>query len=702
MTQIPACDATRPFFSGATAMASKKKPDTDFSDIDALSEKQAAEEVQSLRETIAHHDYLYYVKNRPEISDAAYDKLFQRLQDLEEAFPGLHSPDSPTVRVGVEPVSKLAKVRHRAPLLSLQATLQPERVESFVETIQARAKQNKVNWCLEPKFDGLSVEVVYEAGRFQSGSTRGNGEVGEDISHNLRTIGAIPLSLRHAARAPDSLSVRGEVFMPRPGFQALNRERVERGEEPFANPRNAAAGLVRQLASRQVAGKPLDVFFYDIVSMQGNPPATHREVLERFTSWGLKTSPLNKSVSSMAQIRNYHRELAERRDRLEYEIDGVVIKVDDRALREALGTRERNPRWALAWKFEPREELTRVEDIVVQVGRTGMLTPVALLQPVDVSGVTVSRATLHNADEVKRKDIRIGDRVRVIRAGDVIPEIMERVREPGRKRASPFAMPTHCPVCGSEVVREGAYYLCTAGLACEAQLIGHIHHYAARDAMDIDQLGEETARQLVERDMVHDLADLYFLGRKDFEQLDGFAERSARQLHEAIHRAAEPRLDRFLYALGIRHVGRRVARLVAEELGDLDSLMKASAARIERVADIGPQIAASVHGFFSESRNRKVLRRMKQAGVKVQPMPRKSGRQPLQGKTFVFTGALRHFTRDEAKDRVEARGGRASSSVSGETDFVVVGKTPGSKLDEAKKRGVKRLSEDEFLEMLDE
>lgn len=424
-------------------------------------------------------------------------------------------------------------------------------------------------------------------------------------------------------------------------------------------------------------------------------------MLERLSYWGLKTCPLNDSATSLKQIEQYHDKLAEQRDELDYEIDGIVIKVDDHVLREALGTRERSPRWALAWKFKPREKVTNVEHIVVQVGRTGILTPVALLQPVDVGGVTVSRATLHNEDEVHRKDIRVGDRVCIIRAGDVIPEVEAREKQAGKKRHRAFSMPDKCPVCHSKVVHEGAYYLCTAGLSCEAQLTGHIQHYAARDAMDINHLGEKTAKQLVQRGLVHNLADLYKLKVEDIQALEGFAERSTKQLYEAIQNAKEPQLDRFIYALGIRHVGQRAARDLARKFRTLKKLSKVSQQAIEIIPGIGEEIAESVAHFFKDKSNQDVLRRMHESGLKVQAMPQRR-QQPLKDKTFVFTGSLENFTRDEAKERVEALGTRATSSVSSETDYVVVGKNPGSKLDEAKKHKVKRINENEFMIMIEQ
>ncbi len=677
----------------------RSNPDTAFKDIGKLGKKEAAEEIAALREGINYHDYLYYVKNKPRIADSVYDKLFQRLVKLEEAFPALKTPDSPTVRVGAEPISKLRKVKHTAPLLSLQATLEEADIESLLKNANDKAENQSLRYSLEPKFDGLSVEIVYKDGHFEYGTTRGNGEVGEDISHNLKTIRVLPLVMQHANEAPTSLAVRGEVFMSKAGFMAMNKKRIERGDEPFANPRNAAAGLMRQYKSPLAAGNPMDIFFYEVLAVEGVLPDSHEEVLKRLSRWGLKTCPLNQIGASFKQIRDYHGKLSEVRDELDYEIDGIVVKVDDYSLREALGTRERNPRWAIAWKFEPREEITQVEDIVVNVGRTGILTPVALLQPVDVGGVTVSRATLHTADEVKRKDIRVGDRVHVIRAGDVIPEIKERISQPGKKRSKPFKMPSRCPVCDSRIVREGAYYLCTAGLSCPAQLVRSIHHYAYRDAMDIEHLGGRTAQQLVERELVHDLADLYSLTLDDIESLEGFAVKSAGQLYEAIRNAIKPRLDRFLFALGIHHVGRRVARVIAEEFITLDEVASATKQQIASIPGIGEEIATAIANFFADSRNRDVLKRMRKAGVEVSPMPRRRS-QPLKDQTFVFTGSLDRFTRAEAKEQVETLGGHATSSVSGETDYLVVGENPGSKLDEAKRLGVSCLNEEEFMDLI--
>jgi DNA ligase (NAD+) len=680
----------------------KKNPNTDFRSVGRMSENEAKEEIEALKEGIEYHNYLYYVKNRPEISDANYDRLFQRLQELEKAFPEFESPDSPTRRVGAEPVSKLKKVSHTAPMLSLHAALEEKEVVDFVNFVQRNAdgKEATLILILEPKFDGTSVEIFYENGGFRYGATRGDVETGEDISENLKTIHSIPLHLQKQDGVPSSLAVRAEVFMLKRGFHQLNKERVEKGEEPFANPRNATAGLLRQLDSRMVAGRPLDVRFYDVLAIEGDEPSTHWEILQLFSKWGLKTDPHNQRCCSVNELKERYRELLDDRDELEYEIDGLVIKLDDLALREKLGTRQRSPRWAIAWKFPPKQEISRIQDIVVQVGRTGKLTPVALLEPVDVGGVTISRATLHNEGEVHRKDVRVGDKVRVARAGDVIPEVVETVEEPGKKRGKKFNMPQKCPACGSEVSREGAYHFCPASLSCPPQLIGRIVHYASRRALNIEGLSDKTARRLVETGLVSDIADLYKLSVDDILKLDGFAQKSATQLHEAIQATKKARLNRFLYALGIRHVGEHVAQVLARNFRTFDGLKQASREQIQKIRDIGPEIAASVEEFFAEEQNQEALKRLFEAGTDIERMPERKGKLPLEGKTFVFTGSLEKYTRQEAERIVESLGGRAASSVSSNTDFVVVGDEPGSKLEEAKEQGVQIVEGKDFEKLV--
>jgi DNA ligase (NAD+) len=680
----------------------KKNPRTAFKSVTKMTLEEARVEVKALREGVEYHNYLYYVKAQPVVSDAVFDKLFRRLQELEEAFPELQSPTSPTRKVGAPPLDKLTKVKHTAAMLSLNSVLSETEAEEFDRFIRKNAGTDAIAYVLEPKFDGFSVEVVYSDGVFAYGATRGDGETGEDISENLKTIRPLVLRLQEpkGEKLPGFLAVRGEVIMPKKAFQKLNKERVERGEVPFSNPRNAAAGIMRQLDSKKVADKPLDIFFYEILQIEGLELLTHWQELQKFPQWGLRTDAHNSRCSSFAEITAYRDKLAAGREEFGYEIDGVVIKLDDLGLRKKLGTRERSPRWALAWKFPPKKEVTTLEDIVVQVGRTGMLTPVALLAPVDVGGVTVSRATLHNEDEVKKKDVRPGDKVRVARAGDVIPEVVERIEEPGKKRGKEFSMPKRCPVCGTKVTREGAYYFCPAGLSCPAQLIGHILHYASRNALNIEGLGDQIARQLVERKMVKDVADLYGLTVAGLVELEGFADKSAQNLYQAIQSANEARLDRFVYALGIRHAGEHVARLLAEEFRSLDRLSRASREEMEKIRGIGAEIAQSVEAFFGQEENRKVLKKIVEAGVRVEDMPEPKAGLLLKGKTFVFTGELENYSRDKAKEIVENLGGRASSSVSGATDYVVAGRNPGSKLEEARKRGVKVIDEAEFAKLL--
>ncbi len=680
----------------------KHNPDTDFKDIGKLSREEAGEEIKALREGIEYHDYLYYVKNQPKISDAVYDKLFKRLQELEEAFPDFESETSPTRKIGAPPVGKLKKVEHTVVMLSLNAALEEKEVRDFDDFIRRHTGREQIAYVAEPKFDGLSVEIVYENERFKYGATRGDGRTGEDISENIKTVRAVPLRLyqENGRKTPSFLAVRGEIFMPKDAFQKMNKARIERGENPFANPRNAAAGTMRQLDSKKVADKPLDIFFYEILKIEGREFSSHWEVIQQLPKWGLKIDKDNRRCGSFQEVKEYRENLSRRRDELEYEIDGIVIKADDYSIREKLGTRQRSPRWALAWKFPPKKEVTTLKEIVVQVGRTGMLTPVALLQPVDVGGVTVSRATLHNEDEVHAKDVRPGDKVRIARAGDVIPEVVERIEQAGKKRGGKFSMPEECPVCGSDVFKEGSYYFCSAGLSCEAQLIGHIMHYASRDAMNIEGLGEKIVKKLVDRDMVHDVADLYHLSIEDFKELEGFAQKSAENLHHAIQGAKKVRFDRFLYALGIRHVGQHVARVLAMEYQTLKNLMDADEDELREVREIGPEIARSAHHFFQQEENKKVLERLRETGVKPESMAPGEKAFPLEGKKFVFTGSLDEFTRDEAKQAVEDLGGRATSSVSGETDYVVAGENPGSKLDDAEKYKVKILHEEEFKELL--
>jgi DNA ligase (NAD+) len=681
----------------------KKKVPENFKDIDDLSKDEAKEEIEKLRDAIEYHDYRYYVKNDPVISDRAYDRLFKRLETLEDKYPDFQSENSPTKRVGAPPVDELEKVEHAAPMLSLSAALKEKEAKDFDDYIRERVDQKKIEFSLEPKFDGFSVEIVYKEGEFQYGATRGDGKKGENISRNLKTIGAVPLKLREKKNIPSFLSVRGEVYMRKDDFQEMNKKRIQMGKDPFANPRNAAAGTMRQLDPKNVADKPLDVFFYQILKIEGTEFFHHREAMDTLKKWGFPVNDKMEEAASFDEIKKYHQKLENQRENLNYDIDGVVIKLMDYDLREKLGYRERNPRWAWAWKFPPKKEVTTLKDITVQVGRTGMLTPVALLEPVDVGGVTVSRATLHNADEVKKKDVRPGDKVKVERAGDVIPEIDKRVERTDQSADEPFSMPDQCPVCGGEVVKEGAYYFCSNGLSCPAQLKGRILHYASSEAMDIEGLGKKTVETLIDKEMVKDIADLYHLEKKDFKKLEGFAKKSASNLYHAIQDAKQARMDTFLYALGVREIGQHMARVLAENFKSLDELENADREELEKIDEIGPETALSITHFFEQESNRKTIEKLLDAGVKVKSMPQKNREKlPLYGKKFVFTGALDDFTRDEAQNAVEKLGADAVSSVSGNTDYVVAGENPGRKLDDAKKEAVEILNEDQFKEILDE
>lgn len=667
---------------------------------DVPSEAQAR--IDELREHIRRHDYLYYVLGKPEISDSEYDRLFRELQELEERYPSLLTSDSPTQRVGGKPLEQFVKVKHDRPMLSLDSVLDIDEVQAFDKRVRRELEVDQVDYAVEPKYDGLSVELVYEEGVFVRGSTRGDGVTGEDVTVNLRTIRSLPLHLRHQPTLPNRIVVRGEVYLRLPDFQELNRRLTERGEETFANPRNAASGSLRQLDPRLTAARPLVVTCYDLMVASGEPIPTHWEAVTALSSWGLPVPTLRQLCSSLDEVMAFHHDMAEKRDRLPFEIDGIVIKVNDRALQARLGEKSRSPRWAIAFKFPPRKELTKVRDIVVSVGRTGALTPIALLDPVEVGGVTISRATLHNVEEVARKDVRVGDTVKVERAGDVIPDIVERVPVPGEKRADPFTVPDTCPVCQSAVAQEGPIYYCTGQTVCPAQLKGSIEHFASKGALDIEGLGKKTVAQLVDHKLVRDLSDLYRLTKEQILGLDGFAEKSATQLLAAIERRKHPSLERFLFGLGIRHVGSHVAKILADRFGSLENVMAATEETLLRVHDIGPEIARSVVTFFAEPRNRAVLLRMKEFGVHVRALSRDDERRekPLVGKTFVLTGSLQAFTREEAKERIERLGGRVTSSVSKKTDYVVVGSDPGSKLDSAKKLGIPIINEVEFDNLL--
>jgi DNA ligase (NAD+) len=667
-----------------------------------MTDKSIAEQAERLRQLIRHHDHLYYVKDRPEISDGEYDRLFQELTQLERAHPDLVTSDSPTQRVGAPPLDELGKAQHERPMLSLDSLVDRNDILAFDQRMKRELNQDQIGYTVEPKFDGLSVELVYDQGAFVRGTTRGDGTTGEDVTLNLRTIRSLPLQLQTGGRPPVHLAVRGEVYMRLDDFHALNRRMTERGNDAFANPRNAAAGSLRQLDSGITAERPLVVTCYEIMAMDGAPPPSHWDELDSLASWGLPVPALRRRCDRIEEVMAFHHDIERQRDDLPYEIDGVVVKVDRRSWQEQLGMKSRSPRWAIAYKFAPRKEITKVHKIIVSVGRTGTLTPLALLNPVEVGGVTISRATLHNADEVARKDIRDGDTVKVERAGDVIPAIAERVPVPGETRSEPFIMPNSCPVCNSAVAREGAYFYCTGQAACPAQLKGAVEHFAAKSALNIEGLGKKTVSQLVDQGLVQDLSDLYRLSHEQIVGLEGFAERSATLLLEAIARSKTVSLDRFLLGLGIRQVGRHIAAVLAREFGALDAIMSADQKRFQEIKEIGPEISSSLVSYFQERSNRRVIDRLRQLGLSIAEAPVLPGvaSLPLSGKSFVFTGGLATLSRDEAKSLVERLGASVSSAVSRKTAYVVAGTDPGSKLDDARQLGVTVLNEDEFLALI--
>ena len=660
--------------------------------------------LEELRKTIRLHDYWYYVKNQPKISDDAYDALFRELNDLEAQFPDCITPDSPTQRVGAPPLDQFQKVRHEYPLLSLDSQLDVEEVRVFDRRVHRELGIDTLQYTVEPKFDGLSVELVYDHGLFVRGSTRGDGVTGEDVTTNLRTIRSLPLALLPHFPIPSYVVVRGEVYMPLKEFHELNKQLTEKGEEIFANPRNAASGSLRQLDSGITASRPLAITCYEMRSRHEHLQGSHWDSVSKLGEWGLPIPQHRRRCDSIEDAIAFHTEMAEIRDHLPFEIDGIVIKVDCYEWQQTLGEKSRSPRWAIAFKFPPRREITKIHQIVVSVGRTGALTPIALLNPVEVGGVTISRATLHNVEEVARKDVRAGDMVKVERAGDVIPDIVERVPVPGETREAPFLAPTACPVCHSAVIREGPILYCSVQTVCSAQLKGELEHFASRNALDIQGFGKKTVAQLVERGLVKDLSDIFTLTKEQILGLEGFAERSATQLLEAIAQRKSVALPRFLFGLGIHHVGAHIAQILANHYRSLEQLMAAKREELEQIHGIGSEIAAAIETFFQETRNLTVLNRMKDYGITVTAEPTRTGTSAglLEGKRFVLTGGLDGLTREEAKGKIQALGGHVTSSVSRNTDYVVAGKDPGSKLSQAARLKIRILNEDEFKELLQE
>ena len=665
------------------------------------------EQAEDLRSQIRRHNHLYHALDAPEIPDAEYDRLVRALQALEAEHPEIVTEDSPTQRVGAEPVSAFGTVEHNVPMLSLDNAFAAEEVGDFHRRVTERLGldvDELIEYSAEPKLDGAAVSLLYEDGRLVRGATRGDGSRGEDITHNVRTIEAVPLKLL-GEDVPPLLEVRGEVFMPRKGFEEFNERARARDEKTFVNPRNAAAGSLRQLDPRLAAERPLDIYVYAVGQVEGRGlPDRHSDILDVLLDWGFKVCPERERVQGIDGCLAYYAAIGDRRDALSYDIDGVVYKVDRIELQEELGFVSRAPRWAIAHKFPAQEELTVVENVEFQVGRTGAVTPVARLKPVFVGGVTVSNATLHNMDELERKDVRVGDTVIVRRAGDVIPEVVQVVLDKRPKRTRKVRLPTQCPVCGSSVVRpeEEAVARCTGGLFCAAQRTEALKHFVSRRALDVDGLGTKLIEQLVGNDRLLTPADIFTLTRDELMALERMGEKSADNLLGAIERSKSTTLARFLYGLGIREVGEATATALAGHYGKLPEVMEADAEALEQVDDVGPVVASRIREFFSEPHNREVIERLIDAGVHwPETEPQKISQDgPLQGKTFVLTGTLEGMTRDDAKARIQALGGRVTGSVSKRTDYVIYGEKAGSKLTKAQNLGVTTLDKEEFQKLV--
>jgi DNA ligase (NAD+) len=662
-----------------------------------LTKEKAEKKIRALREKIREHEYKYFVLDDPSISDAEFDQLMQKLIKLEAEFPELITEDSPTQRVGGEVLDEFEKVEHSATMLSLDNAFGAAELRDFDQRIKKNLNGEDYQYVVEHKIDGLSAVMRYNNGSFELGATRGNGEVGEDITQNMKTIRSLPLKIDEKSE----LELRGEIYLAKSEFQRLNEKRLENDDSPFANPRNAAAGSVRQLDSKIAAERSLSILIYDLISHSEREFETHLEVFSYLKEQGFKVN-WHQSAADIEAVIEICEQWQEERENLDFEIDGLVIKINNLSLRDKLGSTARSPRWAIAYKFPAQQKTTKIKDIEISLGRTGALTPTAILEPVELAGSTVSRATLHNEDEIKRKDIRIGDTVLVQKAGDVIPEVVKVIKEERDGSEKEFKMPENCPVCGGEVIRpEGEAVSRCTNISCPAQRKETILHFVSRDAMNIEGVGPALIEQLLANNLIEDYADLYFLKQAHLKDLERMGEKSSQNVIQAIEASKSREFFRVLYALGIRHVGIGAARILAENFDSIEAVKEAAAEELEAIDEIGPVIAESIVGFFQERHNRDLLSRLKQAGIRLEREDAQQEEKFLEGLKFVFTGSLNNYTRSEVKDLVEKAGGRAVSAVSSKTDYLVIGDNPGSKYDKAQELEVEIISEAEFKDIIE-
>jgi DNA ligase (NAD+) len=667
-----------------------------------MASKEIKGQIEDLRRRIRRHDHLYYVLNKPAISDQEYDSLYRKLKDLEDKNPELITKDSPTQRVGGSPLKEFATVKHIDPMMSLDNTYSADEIRQFDQRVRKAIKGEDVEYVVELKYDGVSISLTYENGIWTRGATRGDGTEGDDVTNNLKTIRSIPLSFSEdVKKVPSLIEVRGEVYMTRKGLDEINREKEKSGEEPFANPRNAAAGSLKLLDPNIVSKRHLGIFVWGVGHYEGMDFKKHTEVLEYLKDAGFKVNPHRKLCKDIEEAIGYCDSWEPKRGKLEFDIDGMVLKVNDLDQRKRLGMTSKSPRWSIAYKFPAEKALTEVKDIIIQVGRTGAITPVAILEPVHLSGTTVSRATLHNFDEIERLDVKIGDRVYVEKSGEIIPKVLSVAIEKRTGHEKAFPLPTKCPVCGSKLVRdEDEVAIRCENVGCPAQIKETVLHFASRDAMDIENMGEAIVNQLVDKGLIKDYGDIYRLKPEDVKRLERMAEKSANNLIAAIEKSKPNGLNKLIYGLGIRHVGERVAWVLANHFGSIDNLHAATMEELTGIKEIGPVVAGSIYNFFKSKENLNVLKKLKDAGLKMSQEPRKAAGGALEGKSIVVTGTLKGYTRSGIEDLIRKLGGNPSSSISKNTDFLVAGEEAGSKLDKAKVLGVKILTEEGFNKLI--